>query len=93
MAQYKWKTDLLTIQTAPVYVLTSLCMPASLDETEAVLAAGQVSVLLRPSLEIGQLMFPLLCACLSFVLVTVSSQDFENLALSDLKCGETLRGM
>ena len=64
-------------------------MPASLDESEAVLAAGQVCVLLRPGLQTGQLMFPLPCACLSFLLVIVSLQGFENLALNDLKCGET----
>lgn len=64
-------------------------MPAILDETKAVLAAGQVCLLLRPGLQIEQLMFPLPCACLFFLLVTVSSQAFENLALSDLKCGET----
>lgn len=57
------------------------------------LAAGPVCVLLRPGLQIGQLMFPLPCACLSFLLVIVPSQGFENLALSDLKCGETPMAM
>lgn len=48
----------------------------------------QSFLLLKPGLKIGQLMLPLPCACLSFLLVILSSQEFENLALGDINCGE-----
>lgn len=89
MAQYKQKTDLLTVSRLPLPKSQLACACLLVFQAEAALAAWQMCLLLRPGLQIKQLKFPLPCACVSFFLVTVSSQGFESLALSDLKCGET----